>query len=468
MKEDTICAVSTAMSDAGVGIIRVSGEDAFTITDKLFTDGAGRRRLLSYASHTIHYGYIEDPDTGERLDEVLVSVMRAPHSYTRENVAEINCHGGRFVLQRMLELLIKNGCRMAEPGEFTKRAYLNGRIDLSEAHAVMDIISSENEFALKNALKQLSGKLSEDIESIRQIILHESARIEAALDDPDAYDLEGYPEQLRSVLNDLTKKLNDLVRSYDEGHIRRDGIDTVIIGMPNAGKSSLFNRLAGSDRAIVTEIPGTTRDLIEEKVRVGELVLNITDTAGIRDTEDTVEKIGVERALSRASDCALVLYVKDASDEDKEILLPETSDDTRFIILINKTDLCSDCEGIEDHLKKRLSERGYGEDRFSIIRTSMLTGEGLGSVKDEICRLFLKGELVPREEYYLTDIRQKKAAEKAADSLELVKKSIDTGMSEELYLRDLMDAYSALGSITGEQTDDDLADEIFSAFCMGK
>ena len=478
-EEGTICAISTAMSDAGIGIIRISGADAVSITDKIFIDGAGKHRLSSYRSHTINHGYITDPDNEERLDEVLVSVMRGPHSYTGEDVTEINCHGGRLVMQRVLELLLKCGCRMAEPGEFTKRAFLNGRMDLSEAQAVMDIISSENDFALKNAMKQLSGALSDDIREMRQIILHETARIEAALDDPDAYDLTDYPVKLTGILDDLTQRINRLIESWNEGRIRRDGIDTVILGRPNAGKSSFFNRMVGSDRAIVTEIPGTTRDLLEEKVRLGELTLNLIDTAGLRETDDTVERIGVERALKRAGEAELAILIIDASDIDtapvgrliSEAEGTEGFADKRLLILLNKSDLINDTDHAVDMVCRTMAkdhEKLISDGRCLILSVSMLTGEGLEEVQRAIAEMFLRGELVPRGEYYLTDIRQRDALINARTSLTLVKESIGAGMSEDLFFTDLMDAYMALGLITGEQIADDLADEIFSSFCMGK
>ena len=478
--EDTICAVSTAMSDAGIGIIRVSGQRSIEITDSIFTDGAGRHRLMLYDSNTINHGYIRDPADDSVVDEVLVSIMRAPHSYTCEDVVEINCHGGRFLLNRVLDILISRGCRVAEPGEFTKRAYLNGRLDLTEAEAVMDVISSQSEFALKNAQRQLRGDLAEQIESFRKTILHETARIEAAIDDPEAYDLGEYRVALRDILSGLLMKLKKLHDTSDLGMIFRDGIDTVILGRPNAGKSSLFNRLAGQERAIVTDIPGTTRDVLQEKVIVTcgreELILNLSDTAGIRDSSNMVESIGIDRALDRASGARLIICVLDGSDPDPDSdnILPLnelksiSSPEKKYILLINKSDLGRDTDISNGRLIQEMTAAGIDEESYRIITSSMTEEGGLDELYKTIGKFFLTGGLEIEQEFYITNTRHKNILKRAMDSLKNVIKTIDMGYSEDLFYTDMMAAYTALGEIVGGSDREDLADEIFSSFCMGK
>ena len=315
--DDTICAIATAMTDAGIGIIRVSGKDAVSICDKLYISGKKERDLIRHKPNTIRYGYIVD---GDRIvDEVMISFMKAPHSYTCEDVIEINSHGGMLVMNEVLSLLLKNGCRLAEPGEFTKRAFLNGRIDLTKAEAVMDIIEAQSTFALESSRAQLSGNIYDEVVSLRKDILYQMAYIESALDDPENYDLTGFSSELKSKILPMIDNISKLLRSADEGIIRKDGIKTVIIGKPNAGKSSLLNALSGSDRAIVTDIAGTTRDVIEETVRLDDIVLNLIDTAGIRETEDLIEKIGVDRAKEKIAEADLCLYVLDSTSDIEDI-----------------------------------------------------------------------------------------------------------------------------------------------------
>ena len=308
---ETIAAIATALSDSGIGIVRISGDDAIEIGSRVYRSKNGCHSLKDYGSHTIHYGFIMDGE--EILDEVMAAVMKAPNSYTKEDTVEINCHGGVLIVQKVLETVLRNGARLAEPGEFTKRAFLNGRIDLAKAEAVMDIIHSRNEFALKSSMKQLKGSISDCIRQMREEILYEIAFIESALDDPEHISTEGYPEKLLPKIGDLLLRCNKLIGSADDGKVLKEGINTVIVGKPNAGKSSLMNLLVGEEKAIVTEVAGTTRDVLEESIRLHGIGLNIIDTAGIRSTEDVVEKIGVERALKIASDADLILYVVDSS-----------------------------------------------------------------------------------------------------------------------------------------------------------
>lgn len=319
---ETIAAIATALSDSGIGIVRISGDDAIEIGSRVYRSKNGCHSLKDYGSHTIHYGFIMDGE--EILDEVMAAVMKAPNSYTKEDTVEINCHGGVLIVQKVLETVLRNGARLAEPGEFTKRAFLNGRIDLAKAEAVMDIIHSRNEFALKSSMKQLKGSISDCIRQMREEILYEIAFIESALDDPEHISTEGYPEKLLPKIGDLLLRCNRLIDSADDGKVLKEGINTVIVGKPNAGKSSLMNLLVGEEKAIVTDVAGTTRDVLEESIRLHGIGLNIIDTAGIRSTEDVVEKIGVERALKIASDADLILYVVDSSvaldESDEEIL----------------------------------------------------------------------------------------------------------------------------------------------------
>ena len=462
-KEDTICAIATAMIDAGIGIIRISGPDAIEYADKLYIDINGDHTLKDFKTHTIHYGFVCDGDE-EKVDEVMVSVMKAPKTYTREDVVEINSHGGRLVMEKILGLLIENGCRLAEPGEFTKRAFLNGRIDLTKAEAVMDLIHAQNDFSMKNSELMLGGALFEKIDSIRKEVLYEMAFIESAIDDPENYDLEGYDKRLNTKNDKWLKEINSLLDTSNEGMIRKDGIKTVIIGKPNAGKSSLLNRLAGEERAIVTDIEGTTRDTIIESIRLGDIILNVYDTAGIRDTDDKIEKIGVERAVKASETADLILYIIDSTDD-------KLSDDERIkniicnnraIILLNKDDISTDNSITEDDIRK-----AYGND-ISVIRTSMTKDTGIDDLKQMISDMFFKGQISPKEEIYITNLRQKEALIRVKESLEKVKISIDDGMSEDFFSIDLMNAYSYLGEIIGQEVDEDLVEEIFSKFCMGK
>lgn len=381
---ETIAAIATALSDSGIGIVRISGDDAIEIGSRVYRSKNGCHSLKDYGSHTIHYGFIMDGE--EILDEVMAAVMKAPNSYTKEDTVEINCHGGVLIVQKVLETVLRNGARLAEPGEFTKRAFLNGRIDLAKAEAVMDIIHSRNEFALKSSMKQLKGSISDCIRQMREEILYEIAFIESALDDPEHISTEGYPEKLLPKIGDLLLRCNKLIDSADDGKVLKEGINTVIVGKPNAGKSSLMNLLVGEEKAIVTEVAGTTRDVLEESIRLHGIGLNIIDTAGIRSTEDVVEKIGVERALKIASDADLILYVVDSSvaldESDEEIL--DLIRGKKCIVLLNKTDLVPVVE--EEELRKKLRDA-----EISVIRTSTRDNTGIEEFENTIKRnVFLR------------------------------------------------------------------------------
>ena len=393
----------------------------------------------------------------------MAAVMKAPNSYTKEDTVEINCHGGVLIVQKVLETVLRNGARLAEPGEFTKRAFLNGRIDLAKAEAVMDIIHSRNEFALKSSMKQLKGSISDCIRQMREEILYEIAFIESALDDPEHISTEGYPEKLLPKIGDLLLRCNKLIDPADDVKVLQEGINTVIVGKPNAGKSSLMNLLVGEEKAIVTEVAGTTRDVLEESIRLHGIGLNIIDTAGIRSTEDVVEKIGVERALKIASDADLILYVVDSSvaldESDEEIL--DLIRGKKCIVLLNKTDLVPVVE--EEELRKKLRDA-----EISVIRTSTRDNTGIEEFENTIKEMFFSGALSMNEEVIITNMRHKQALEEARDSLLMVKKSLEDEMPEDFYSIDLMSAYASLGYIIGEEVGEDLVNEIFSKFCMGK
>jgi tRNA modification GTPase len=468
---DTICAIATAMSDAGIGIIRVSGDRAVEICDKIYVSASKEHNLLSHKPNTITYGYIVDESLQEDnqiVDEVMISFMKAPHSYTREDVIEINSHGGMLVMNQILQLLIKSGCRLAEPGEFTKRAFLNGRIDLTKAEAIMDVISAQNNFALEASRNQLQGKIYKKIKSLREKIIYQMAFIESALDDPENYDLTGFSDKLDIIISDIISEIGHMIATADEGKIRKDGIKTVIVGKPNAGKSSLLNTLTGDERAIVTDIAGTTRDIIEETVRLGDIVLHLIDTAGIRNTEDVIEKIGVDKAKSMIQEAELVLYILDSTaeidDEDNDII--DLCKNKKTIVLLNKDDLSDEIKITDDIVRMRFSDTS--NYNLPIIKTSMLKGNGIDDLKKAVSDLFLNGEIVPKQELYITNLRHKSLLQDSFDSLQLVRNSIEQGLSEDFYTVDLNDAYASLGEIIGEEVGDDLVEEIFSKFCMGK
>ncbi len=455
---DTIAAAATAMGSAGIGIIRISGTDAFAVLEKVFRPKNEKKVMSEQPGYTVHYGMAVD---GEQvLDEVLVMLMHGPHSYTAEDTAEIDCHGGRLVMQKILEAVLKNGARAAEPGEFTKRAFLNGRMDLSQAEAVMDLIQSKNEMALKSSLAQLKGNVRQEIEKLRAQILYEMAFVEAALDDPEHISLDGYSEELLEKMRGIAAEVERLLKSSESGRMLKEGIKTVILGKPNAGKSSLLNVLLGEERAIVTEIAGTTRDVLEEQLQLGEVSLQLLDTAGIRSTEDVVEQIGVERARKQAEDADLILYVADSSrvldESDEEIL--KLLEDKNALVLLNKSDLAP-------VITPQIMRERTGHP---VLVISAKEGAGIQELEEKIRSLFFRGEVDFNDEVLITNLRQKQALMDASKSLSMVIESIENGMPEDFFTIDLKDAYTSLGFIIGEEIGDDLANEIFGKFCMGK
>ena len=456
--QDTIAAISTASAPSGIGIVRISGKEAIPAADSIFRAANGKS-LSEADSHTLQYGHIEAE--GKLLDEVLVSVFRAPRTYTKEDIVEINCHGGTLVLRSVLEAVLKTGVRMAEPGEFTKRAFLNGRIDLTQAEAVMDLIGSENRIAAESALSHLGGKMRRKIVSLRETLLYEMAYIEAALDDPEHYDLTGYGPELKKKLQTIRTGIRKLLDTAEEGRMVKEGIATVILGQPNVGKSTLLNLVSGEERAIVTDIAGTTRDILEEHVMLNGIPLRVMDTAGLRETGDKIEQIGVERAKACADTADLILYLIDGtrplSDTDRKNLQELCG--KKVILIRNKTDLQ---EGVSDEeFRTLLPDAPY-------VRLSASEGSGLEELSEKIRDLFLSGEVRQGESVYITNIRHKEALSDAEVSLAYTLQAIEDGMPEDLYTVDMMDAYTALGRIIGEDVDEDLVNEIFEKFCMGK
>ncbi len=466
MKSDTIAAIATAVSDSEIGIIRISGENAIEVADRVYRSKNNKKRLLNVKSHTIHYGFIYDGDV--MVDEVMVAVMKEPNTYTRENTVEIDCHGGILVMRKILDAVLKNGCRLADPGEFTRRAFLNGRIDLSRAEAVMDVIHSKNEFALRSSVRQLKGSVSDKVHSLRKEILHEIAFIESALDDPEHISLEGYAEKLGEKTARIYGDIKKLVDSADNGKMLKDGINTVIVGKPNAGKSSLLNILVGEEKAIVTSYAGTTRDVLEESIKLHGIGLNMIDTAGIRDTDDVVEKIGVEKARKYAGNADLILYVVDAScqlDENDDQIMRLIAG-KKVIVLLNKTDLEQVVS--EADIVKKMTDVSFDGGVVRVIKTSTKENTGMDVFEDTIKEMFFHGEIAVNDEIYITNQRHKEALAEAGESMRMVLNSLADHMPEDFYSIDLMSAYAALGKIIGEEVDDDLVNEIFAKFCMGK
>lgn len=456
--ETTIAAISTAMSASGIGIVRISGEDAMEVISRIYRSKGGKKWIKEVPSHTIHYGYIYDGE--ELIDEVLVMIMRAPRTFTGEDTVEIDCHGGVFAMKRVLETVLKNGAEIAGPGEFTKRAFLNGRMDLSQAEAVMDVIQAKNEYALRSSIDQLKGSVQKAICDIREKIIYHIAYIESALDDPEHISLEGYPQELLEVVDKEQLEIKKLLKSSSDGKMIQEGIQTVILGKPNAGKSSLLNLLLGENRAIVTDIAGTTRDILEEYITLHGITLKIVDTAGIRETEDIVEKIGVDRAREMAQKADLILYVVDSSvpldSNDEEIM--SMLNGKKAIILYNKTDLKAAIE--IDRLREKAGH--------PVIPISAKEETGITELEEKIKDMFFGGELSFNDEVYITNARHKAALEEADKSLDLVRNSILGGLPEDFFSIDLMNAYENLGKILGESVGEDLVNEIFSKFCTGK
>ena len=456
--DKTIAAISTAMSASGIGIVRISGDEAMEVISRIYRSKNGNKDIKKVKSHTIHYGFIYDGE--EVVDEVLVMIMKGPRTYTGEDTVEIDCHGGVYAMKRVLETVLKNGAEIAEPGEFTKRAFLNGRLDLSQAEAVMDVIQAKNFMALKSSVEQLKGSVLRAVKEIRSKLIYHIAYIESALDDPEHISLDGYPQELLEVVEKESKEISELLKTADDGRMIQEGIKTVILGKPNAGKSSLLNYLVGEDRAIVTEIAGTTRDILEEYISLNGITLRVIDTAGIRDTEDVVEKIGVGKARQMAEDADLILYVVDSSmpldENDQEIM--ELLKGRKSITIYNKTDLTPVVD--IEFLKEKTAS--------PVIPISAVEETGISQLEDEIRRMFFQGELSFNDEVYITNARHKAALEEALESLKLVKNSIEMGMAEDFFSIDLMNAYESLGRIVGESVGEDLVNEIFSKFCVGK
>lgn len=480
-QNDTIAAIATGLTDSGIGIIRISGEEAVNVGNNMFRTPKGKAYLIDAQSHMMQYGYVVDYSCVEKshmemntgwkdyiVDEVMAVALRAPHSFTGEDTVEIHCHGGILVMQKILGIALKCGARLAAPGEFTKRAFLNGKMDLSEAEAVMDVIQSQNEYALASSIGQLKGNLSKAVKLMRNEILYETAFIESGLDDPEHISLDGYSERLSEKIDNLIVRIKKMIDTAENGRLIKEGISTVIVGKPNVGKSSLLNLLLGEERAIVTDIAGTTRDVLQEHIMFHGINLNVIDTAGIRDTNDVVEKIGVDRAKQYAMNADLIVYMVDSSvpldENDREIL--SLFDDKNIVVLLNKSDLHSvvTLDRLHEFILGVLPDRGD----IVIIKTSMKSEDGIEQFENVIREMFFNGELMSHREIVITNVRHKEALQDAYESMLLVKKSIQNGMGEDFFSIDLMDAYSALGRIIGEEVGDDLIEEIFSKFCMGK
>ncbi|MCR5109077.1 MAG: tRNA uridine-5-carboxymethylaminomethyl(34) synthesis GTPase MnmE [Lachnospiraceae bacterium] len=457
MNNEIIAAIATGFNNSGIGIVRISGSGSFSLIKKIFKKKDGSS-FEDIDSHRVYYGFIMDGE--DVLDEVLVVPMKSPHSFTTEDTVEIDCHGGNLVLRRILELVLRCGARIAEPGEFTKRAFLNGRLDLSEAEAVIDVINSKNDLFLKNSLRQLKGDLYKDISNIRQELLYEIARIESALDDPEHYDLTGYSSELKEKLLNVIERIRGFIKGYENGRIIKEGIKTVILGKPNVGKSSFLNMLSGYEKSIVTDIPGTTRDVIEESVILDGLNLILYDTAGIRESDDKVEQIGVKKAMESAGNSDLLILMIDSSDDltSEDIDLFGFIKDKNAIVLYNKSDLNSVIH--PDDLKKYTDK--------DIVKISVKDKTGISELSGLINDMFIKGSLSYNDEVMITNERHKKLLDDSLNSLSNVMVSIDSGLPEDFYSIDLKDAYDSLGMIIGENTGDDIIDMIFSEFCLGK
>lgn len=460
---DTIAAIATGLTESGIGIIRISGPQSYEIIQSIFVNGKGKSPVLEH-SHRVQHGFIQNHVSRETLDEVLMLNMRGPHTYTGEDTVEIDCHGGVLMMRRILEEVLRAGARIAEPGEFTKRAFLNGRIDLSQAEAVIDLIEAKNDRALQASMAQLKGSVSTAVKTCRALILEDTAHIEAALDDPEHISLDDFGEKLQGDVEQVQRQLQRLIASAEEGKLLREGIYTVILGKPNAGKSSLLNALLQEDRAIVTNIAGTTRDTLEAPIQLRGLSLNIVDTAGIRETADEIERMGVERALHAAEQADLLIYVVDRSEpldaSDEKILAFLQNSAKKCIVLLNKSDLHACVE--EGQLKQMLG------NQIPFLSISAKENQGIEALADTVEQFFLQGMLNWNDELCITSLRQKQELITAEQALCEVLHSLQLGMPEDFYTIDLMEAYHALGRILGDEADEDLINEIFSKFCMGK
>lgn len=458
LNEDTITAISTPQGNGGIGIIRLSGDKAFEIAAKVFK---GKKEFKRIKSHTINYGKIVNPNTEEVLDEVLISKMVKPNTFTREDVVEINCHGGSVVLKKILELLIKEGARVAEPGEFTKRAFLNGRIDLSQAEAVIDLINAKTNESSKAAVGQLEGKLSAKLKAARSKLIELIAHIEVTVDYPE-HDIEEITGQkIFSEIKVVRENLINIIDGFEKGRIIREGINAVIVGRPNVGKSSLLNELTGKNRAIVTDIPGTTRDIIEDYINLNGVPVRIIDTAGIRDTEDVVEKIGVEKTHRELEAADLIIMMIDVDhgilEEDVEIL--NKIQDKKAIIILNKIDLVGE-EEIKN-IEKKLKDK-------KVIKMSIKEDIGTLELGKAVMELFVKGEVSLNSEVLVTNIRHKNLIDKAIESIDFAMGAYESGMPLDMITIDVVNAAQYLGEITGESVSEDVMHEIFSRFCLGK
>ena len=469
--QDTITAISTAQGTGGIGIIRISGESAFDIARKIFR---GKTDFEKIASHTIKYGKIINPLTDETIDEVLLTKMLKPNTFTRENIIEINCHGGIIILKKILELVVKMGARLAEPGEFTKRAFLNGRIDLSQAEAVIDVINSKTEESARAAIDQLEGRLSREIKTVRNKLIKLIAHIEVTVDYPE-HDIEEITGETVFIgIKEIHEKLNDIVKGFEKGRIIREGINVVIAGRPNVGKSSLLNALSGKSKAIVTSVPGTTRDIIEEYININGIPVKLFDTAGIRETTDIVEKIGVEKAQKEISRADLIIIMIDASagiqDEDTEIF--NLAKNKKVIYLINKVDLVDD-KTIEVNLS-RLNNENLAheiEDNTSlsgVIKTSLKDNKGIDELENKITDLFFRGDIKANSDILVTNVRHKGLIDKAIESIIEACRAYEESMPLDCITIDIMNCADYLGQITGESVSEDVMHEIFSRFCIGK
>lgn len=460
--DDTIAAISTPAGTGGIGIIRISGNKAFEVAERIFR---GKKDFSNIKSHTVNYGKIIEPKTGEIIDEVLISKMCKPHTFTREDMVEINCHGGMTVLRSILELVISEGARLAEPGEFTKRAFLNGRIDLSQAEAVIDIINSKTKESSRAAIEQLEGKLSGRLKEIRKKLISLIAHIEVNIEYPE-YDIEEVTlEMTCNTIQEAYGELQHMIKSFEKGRIIKEGIKAVIVGKPNVGKSSLLNELTGKERAIVTDIPGTTRDIIEDYVNIKGIPMRILDTAGIRKTEDPVEKIGVERAEKEILAADLVILMIDVragiSDEDLEMV--RKAKDKKVIVIINKIDLLKEkeCDKTERDIKNKL-------EGIDVVKVSLLNGTGVEDLEDKIYKLFLEGEVNYSDEVIITNIRHKNLLDKASMCIKEALEGSRSGLPLDIISIDISRGADYLGQITGETVSEDVLHEIFSRFCLGK
>ena len=454
--EDTIAAISSGLTGSGIGIVRISGPESIRIGNEVVRLRKGK--LSDYPARTVHFGKVYEGE--KEIDEVISFILKAPASYTGEDTVEIQGHGGSFVMRRILETVLSHGARPAEPGEFSKLAFLNGKLDLSQAEAVMDLINSQNEFARKVSIEQLSGSVKDCIESMRQEILSHIAFIEAALDDPEHISTDGFGEVLFKSLSSIRGRIVEMIDNYDSGRILSSGIRTAIVGRPNAGKSSLMNLLCGHDRAIVTNIAGTTRDTLEEEIRLHELSLSLVDTAGIRNTDDIIEGMGVDRAVSEAENADLILYIVDSSEglDSNDERIVNLLQGRRAIVLLNKTDLRM--KTTLDVIKQITQQ--------PVILFSAKEGWGKEELEKCIYDMFISGNIKENQQVTITNLRHKKVLEKTLESINLVMKSIEDGMPEDFFSIDLMDAYRYLGEIIGDQVDDDVIDAVFANFCLGK